>query len=72
MAGKRNQAAAKEVESRESENTRIWLAALEDVEEKLSQWEQDFVGSVSDWYYSGKPLTERQYNTLKGLYEKHY
>jgi hypothetical protein len=74
MAREREQSKASDVDrtglSERGKQTLAMLTALED-EDKLSQWEQDFVASVTDKYL-GKayPLSEKQYECLEKIYNK--
>ena len=54
---------------REVENTDIWLKALED-QDGLSDWEKDFIASVTDWFYGDHKLSPKQYQTLERIYRK--
>ena len=70
MAGKRKEAT--KVIDPEIKTTDIMLKALED-EDQMSNWEKDFVASVSDWFYlRDKKLTTNQFNTLERIYKHYY
>jgi hypothetical protein len=46
------------------------LTALE-TEDKLSTWEEGFVGSMTDWFLiQQRDLTPKQYETLEKIYKK--
>jgi hypothetical protein len=38
--------------------------------EKLNEWEQEFIESVDDWYDRKGCLTDAQYEKLDDIYEK--
>lgn len=70
MAGKRKEI-TKNLDP-EIEKTDIMLKALED-EDGLSDWEREFMLSVSDWFYMrDKKLTPAQFSTLERIYRKFY
>lgn len=47
-----------------------WLDALLDLEEGLTDWEVDFIESLSK--RKDRDLTDRQHGCLRQLYEKHF
>jgi hypothetical protein len=70
MAGKRNETQTREVNSSAKYIT-IWIGALEDQTDRMTEWEVGFLESVSDQFENGN-LTEKQINRLKEIYEKYY
>jgi hypothetical protein len=53
----------------QGKRTLAMLTALED-EAQLTDWEIDFVASVSDWFYKGQSLSPKQFETLEKVYRK--
>jgi hypothetical protein len=54
-------------------NTGIWLDALEDFQDEMSEWEAGFYASISDWFYGkGQKLTPGQYEHLEKLYRRFF
>ena len=74
MGHKGNVAKASSVDrtglSERGKATLAMLTALED-EQGLSEWEVGFVADVSDWFLiKQRPLTEKQFEHLKKVYDK--
>ncbi len=44
-----------------------WLNALLELEDGLSEWELEFVESISNMQ---RPLTDKQHDKLEAIYEK--
>jgi hypothetical protein len=41
-----------------------------DNQDKLSEWEMDFIDSIDDWLSKGKDLTHKQTKVLNRIFEK--
>jgi hypothetical protein len=50
---------------------RIWISALEYQTDRMTAWEVDFLENVSD-RFENNALTDKQVETLKGIYERYY
>lgn len=75
MGHQREQIEAKNVDrtglSERGKDTLTMLTALED-EDRLNDWEQGFVASISDWFLmTQRELTTNQFDTLKKTYDKY-
>ena len=61
------------VADEEMRNTAIWLEALDDFQDQLSDWEKGFIESITDWFVQrGKRLSPLQYEKLEKIYRKFY
>ena len=50
-----------------------YLQMVEDCEKResrLTEWEQGFISSISDWLESGRHPTPRQLDTLNDIWER--
>ena len=64
----------------DAKTIQIWISALEDQTDRMTAWEIDFLENVSDVFDNGgtlsdrriETLTDKQVDTLKGIYEKYY
>ena len=72
MASKRIRPQAPVAQDRETQNTKIWLEALLDFEDKFTEWERNFYTNVSEWFEGGHKLSPNQYETLEKIYRKFY
>lgn len=75
MARERKQVKAANVDgtglSAKARDTLTMLTALED-EDGLSDWQKDFVASVSDWFLiQQRELTQKQFECLESVYKKY-
>lgn len=49
------------------------LRELGSAGDRLSDWEQEFMLSLEEWYYNdGKELTDGQFNKLEEVHRKYY
>lgn len=54
---------------RRTERIRQMIQGLEHPYKELSQWEEDFLASVSEQFQDRGTLTEKQYGVLERIYE---
>ena len=71
MAGKRDQAEAREGVTGLAKDIKIWIDALSDQTDMMTAWEVGFVENVADTFENGN-LTEKQIERLKIVYDKYY
>lgn len=57
---------------KDDKNVETWLLALEDQTEKMSDWENEFIESISDRVDNGESLSMKQYDKLEAIYRKFY
>lgn len=46
------------------------LDSIEENEDKLSNWEREFIDDVQGWLADGRTLTERQLEIIKEIHTK--
>lgn len=69
MAGQRDRLDTAQLDDR-GKRAHAMLTALTD-EDGLTEWERDFVASLSEWFYDKqRSLSPKQYDRLKSIYER--
>lgn len=60
------------VRIKDEKNVEIWMLALADQTEKMSDWENQFLESISDQMDNGVELSMKQYEKLETIYRKFF